>query len=644
MTHEKPECKKNDPANPDFPVDIRRKSASDQGFRVNRSIIMSIENDPFEELLRAMNPGTDEDGDRFLRSLPPPHVIDTLTAMLQLATPSIPTWCESFFTYIGHFSDAQETEPFPNTPELLRRAMFAYLPSTMAGPFDESRNRACMHIGMLAHRSGVNPFIFTSGITRLMGGTIEFLRDHLAPERADLDVLVYYNRMLLLDIAVMVEALFRLDRNRRDQMSNLDPLTKLNNENRLRDELRRRFEPGATKTPMALIGMNRLRHVSDTMGASAGDRILQEIAGRLFHLEAEGWFVARAGGDLFALLPELSLSQAAFAKRISEVLILLDMPVHVDGAEFRLNSVAGMAMPGPADNDPINLMYQCELALKRARETSASVVDYNSTMERFSFDELALLKDLGHAIGSGELVLHYQPQVAFETTLVAGAEALVRWVHPTRGFMPPGKFIQLAEKTMLIHALTEQILRLAISQAKRWELAGMPLTVSVNLSSVNLQNPELPELIGRLLVEQNLNPELLSLEITEAAILADPGEATVTLGRLRRLGLRIAIDDFGLGYSSMAFLKNLHIDEVKIDRSFVFGMLKDPRDESIVEATIRLCRGLGLGVTAEGIEDAPTYERLQKAGCTYAQGFYLARPMPADQFESWLRNRIQHPG
>jgi len=601
---------------------------------------MSTENDLFEELLRTMNPRSGVVDDRFLRIVPPRDTCDTLRALLSLATPSIPLWCESFFTFIGHFSDSQESDPFPNTPELLRKAMLAYLPSTMAGPFDEDRNRTCMQIGMLAHQSGVNPFIFTSGITRLMGGTIDFLRDHLAPERADLDVLVFYNRMLLLDTAVMLEALFRLDRRRREQLAHLDPLTKLNNEKRLREELRRRLEPGATKTALALIGMNRLRHVSDTMGTSAGDRILQEVAARLFHLEQEGWFVARAGGDLFAVLPDPSVPHSAFVRRISELLLLLDMPVHVDGAEFRLNSVAGLAQPASSETDPGNLLRQCELALRRAQATSVSVVDYNATMERFSFDELTLLKDLGHAIGAGELVLHYQPQVAFETTLVAGAEALVRWVHPTRGFMPPGKFIQLAEKTVLIHALTEQILRMAITQARQWETAGMPLTISVNLSSVNLQNPELPELISRLLQEHGLNPALLSLEVTESAILSDPGEATAMLGRLRKLGLRIAIDDFGLGYSSMSFLKNLHVDEVKIDRSFVFGMLKDPRDESIVEATIRLCRGLGLGVCAEGIEDAPTYERLLNAGCTYAQGFYLARPMPPDQFVEWLRRRV----
>ncbi|PKN25157.1 MAG: hypothetical protein CVU65_09650 [Deltaproteobacteria bacterium HGW-Deltaproteobacteria-22] len=600
---------------------------------------MNTEQVFLEELSREMLADSDQADNRFQRRPPSREGKDTLRAMLQLATPSISSWCESFFTFMGHFSEAQEDEPFPEAPEHLRTALLEYLPSTMEGPFDEPRNRICMRIGMLAHLSGVNPFIFTSGITRLMGGTIEFLRGHLAPELADLDVLAYYNRMLLLDTAVMLEALFRMDRTRRDRLAHMDPLTKLNNEKRLREALRRRLEPGATKPALALIGISHMDHVSDTMGSSAGDRILQEAAARLFPLEAEGWFVARAGTDLFALLPPPDLSPDAFAPRISEMLLLLDMPVHLDGGEFRMNSVAGTTSPGPTETDPDNLLRQCELALKRARDTSTSILDYTVSMERFSFDELLLLKDLGHAISAGEMVLHYHPQVALDTGLVAGAEALVRWVHPTRGFMPPGRFIQLAEKTVLIHALTERILRDAIAQARTWELGGMPLTISVNLSSVNLQIPELPELIDGLLRESGLNPGLLSVEITESAIHADPAGATIALGRLRKLGIRIAIDDFGLGYSSMAFLRNLPVNEVKIDRSFVFGMLKDPRDESIVDATIRLCRGLGLDVCAEGIEDEATYHRLREAGCTYAQGFFLAKPMAVDAFVEWIQQR-----
>jgi diguanylate cyclase (GGDEF)-like protein len=600
---------------------------------------MDTEQEYMEELLREMLADSEKTGNRFQRRAPSREGGDTLQAMLQLARPSFSSWCESFFTFMGHFSEAQENEPFPEAPEHLRTALLEYLPSTMEGPFDESRNRICMRIGMLAHLSGVNPFIFTSGITRLMGGTIEFLRSHLAPELADLDVLAYYNRMLLLDTAVILEALFRMDRTRRDRLAHMDPLTKLNNEKRLREALRRRLEPGATKPALALIGISQIAHVSDTLGASAGDRILQEAAARLFHLEAEGWFVARAGAEQFALLPPPSLLPADFPRRIRELILLLAMPVHLEGAEFRMNAVAGITSPAPNETDPGNVLRQCELALKRARDTSTPIVDYNISMERFSFDELVLLKDLGHAIGAGELVLHYHPQVSLDTGLVAGAEALVRWIHPTRGFMPPGRFIQLAEKTVLIHALTERVLRDAIAQARTWELGGMPLTISVNLSSVNLQNPGLPELIAALLGESGLNPGLLSVEITESAIHADPDEAAIALGRLRALGIRIAIDDFGLGYSSMAFLRNLPVNEVKIDRTFVFGMLKDPRDESIVDATIRLCRGLGLDVCAEGIEDEATYNRLRDAGCTYAQGFFLAKPMAVDDFVQWIQER-----
>jgi len=604
---------------------------------------MLPESELLDQLQRELDVGIERTGDRFLRPLPDARVIETLLAIHSLAGSSYPAWEESFFAYIGHFSETQENQPLAEAPERLRQAMQEYFPSLFLGPFDETRNRLCLRIGLWVHQSAVNPFIFTSGIMRLMGGSVDFLRDHLAPEASDLDVLAFYNRVMLLDASVMTEALFRRDRRLRDRLAHLDPRTKLWNEKKLREELDRRLQPGGPRFALALFGLRRLRQMLDSLDVGAGDRLLQEIASRLFPFEESGVFVARAGEESFAVLCDPDALDEGFDALVRDVRLQLDAPYQIDGMELRLESAAGLLPAGHSDGDAGALLAQCATALHRAIAETSAVVSYSQSVERFSLEDLQLIRDLGRAVRSDELVLQYQPQIDFATGQVAGAEALVRWIHPTKGFMPPGRFISLAEKTLLIHALTERVLRDAIRQAREWEQAGLPLSVAVNLSTANLLDPGLPALIARLLQESGLPPALLSLEITDAAILASPAEASAALGNLRALGVRIAIDDFGQGYSSMAFLRNLPVDEVKIDRSFIFGMLKDPRDASIVEATIRLCRGLGLAVTAEGIEDEATYARLQAAGCTYAQGFYLARPMPADQLAVWIRTRTTSP-
>ncbi len=600
---------------------------------------MLPENELIALLQRDLDVGLERTGDRFLRPHPDDRVAETLKAIHTLAASSYPAWEESFFAYIGHFSETHEHQPLAEAPDRLRQAIREYFPSLFLGPFDERRNRLCLRIGLWVHQSAVNPFLFTSGIMRLMGGSVDFLREHLAPEAADLDVLAFYDRVMLLDASVMIEALFRLDRRLRDRLAHLDPRTKLWNEKKLREELEQRLLPGRPRIALALFGLRRLRQMLDSLDAAAGDRLLREIAGRLFPFEENGVFVARAGEESFALLCDPGALDEGFDTLVRHVRLQLDAPYQIDGMELRLESAAGLLPPEHTGQDAGALLAQCATALHRAMAEASAVVSCDRPVERFSLEELQLIRDLGRAIRSDELVLHYQPQLELQTGQVAGAEALVRWIHPTKGSMPPGRFIQLAEKTLLIHALTERILRDAVRQAHAWERAGMPITVSVNLSTANLHNPELPCLVERLLEESGLPPALISLEVTDSAILAAPREAATALAALRALGLRIAIDDFGLGYSSMAFLRELPVDEVKIDRSFVFGMLKDPRDASIVEATIRLCRGLGLAVTAEGIEDESTYARLQAAGCTYAQGFYLARPMPADQLEGWIRSR-----
>ncbi len=600
---------------------------------------MIPENELIEQLRRELSAGSEKTGDRFLRPRPEVRSQETLRAIHNLASSSYPAWEESFFAFISHFSEAHEHQPLAEAPERLRQAMREYFPSLFLGPFDETRNRLCLRIGLWVHQSAVNPFIFTSGIMRLMGGSVDFLREHLAPEAADLDVLSYYDRMMLIDASVMIEALFRLDRRLRDRLAHLDPCTKLWNEKKLGEELQRRLSHGTHPFGLALFGLRGLSNMRGCLDPVTGERLLQEVAGRLFPFEEDGVFLARVGEDTFAMLQDHASGTEDFESLIHQVRQQLDAPYLIDGLELRLEASVGFLAPGTTAGEVDGPLATCAAALQKALAESKPMVSCERPVNRLSLEELSLVRDLGNAIRNGEMVLQYQPQIDFASGRAAGAEALVRWIHPTKGFMPPGRFISLAEKTQLIHALTEWVLRDAIRQAREWEQAGLPLSVAVNLSTANLLDPGLPSLVARLLQEGGLPPALLSLEITDAAILAAPVEAAAALGRLRALGVRIAIDDFGQGYSSMAFLRELPVDEVKIDRTFVFGMLKDPRDASIVEATIRLCRGLGLAVTAEGIEDEATYTRLQTVGCTYAQGFYLAKPMPPDQLEAWIRTR-----
>jgi EAL domain-containing protein (putative c-di-GMP-specific phosphodiesterase class I) len=246
------------------------------------------------------------------------------------------------------------------------------------------------------------------------------------------------------------------------------------------------------------------------------------------------------------------------------------------------------------------------------------------------------MSDLRRAVDEGELVLYYPPQIDLRTGAITSVEALVRWMHPKRGLVGPDEFIPLAERTGLIKRLTRTVLTEAIRQARAWELAGLRVPVAVNLSMRNIHDPQLPQTIAQLLQRWDARPELLRLEMTETVLAADPERALQTMESLRAMGVHIALDDFGIGYSSLAYLNRLPLDEIKIDRSFVLGMLDDESSATIVRATVELGHGLGYGVVAEGVENAETRQRLSALGCDFIQGFFVAKPMPADQTAEWI--------
>jgi EAL domain-containing protein (putative c-di-GMP-specific phosphodiesterase class I) len=276
-----------------------------------------------------------------------------------------------------------------------------------------------------------------------------------------------------------------------------------------------------------------------------------------------------------------------------------------------------------------------------AKDSHASIVTYNDELNINTPARLALLSELRAAVSGGQFVLYYQPKAALGGRNVHGVEALVRWQHPTYGLVPPNDFIPLAEHTGLIKPLTSWVLNTALEQLHRWrEISGNPvlanLSVAVNVSTRSLLDDDFPKEVADALERWDIPPHLLALEITESTIMADPSRAHRLLSELSATGVQVSIDDFGTGYSSLSYLKNLPVNELKIDRSFVFHMHRDPNDAVIVQSVIDLGRNLGLHTVAEGIEDDETWEHLHRLGCDSGQGYLLARPMPAESLIVWL--------
>jgi EAL domain-containing protein (putative c-di-GMP-specific phosphodiesterase class I) len=285
------------------------------------------------------------------------------------------------------------------------------------------------------------------------------------------------------------------------------------------------------------------------------------------------------------------------------------------------------------------LVQRADVAMYEAKRTQTGIVTYSAERDPYSADRLGLLAELRRAIAQDELVLHFQPKVAVTGGAVTGVEALVRWQHPQRGLLGPGEFVPLAERTGTVAELTRWVLDAALRQARAWMDAGRELPVAVNLAAANVVDVALPDAIAALLAEHGVPGRLLECEISEHTVMADPLRAMEVLGRLRAMGLRLSLDDFGTGHSSLAYLKRLPLDEVKIDRSFVAGMIADENDAVIVRSTIDLARNLGLDVVAEGVEDAATLGALGALRCDVAQGFHLSRPLPAAALDAWLEAR-----
>jgi len=414
-----------------------------------------------------------------------------------------------------------------------------------------------------------------------------------------------------------------------------DDLTGLPNRRALFRELAVLTAAGERSTrrlALLQLDLDGFKELNDTLGHHAGDDLLVAVSRRL-EAVVPGT-LARLGGDEFAAIVPEGHDARAVADAIGHA---LHAPLDIEGVSVAVNASVGIAHFPQDAQDSRELARRADVAMYDAKRLGTVVAGYTAEHDEHSLDRLALAADLRHAFDRDELWLAFQPQVDIATGRISGAEALIRWRHPTRGDVPPGVLLPIAERTGLMPQLTLWVLEQAVAQAAQWRRAGLDIRVGVNVSAIVLVDATLPDRIADTLARHALTPDNLCVEVTEDAVMRDTSRAIAILVQIKRSGVEISVDDFGTGQSSLEQLKNVPADELKLDRSFVLGMVDDPQDAAIVGSVVGLGRALGLRVVAEGVETPQAWQRLADLGCDVAQGFGLARPMPAAQFERWAR-------
>ncbi|MFJ2605731.1 MULTISPECIES: putative bifunctional diguanylate cyclase/phosphodiesterase [unclassified Streptomyces] len=420
-----------------------------------------------------------------------------------------------------------------------------------------------------------------------------------------------------------------------------DPLTGLPNRQWLLERIWTALDDAeriGARSALMLIDLDRFRSVNDTLGHLAGDRLLLQIADRLRVALPRGAEAARLGGDEFAVLLPVADSTTSATRVARNLVTALSSPLDLDGLTLVLEASAGVAVFPDHALDAEGLLRRADVAMYQAKRDRTGVEVYESKRDSNTPDRLGLLGDLRRALDAHEVQLHYQPKVRFDGQ-VAGLEALVRWVHPERGKVPPDEFIAIAESSGLMPHLTEYVLDTALAQVARWRAQGLYVPVAVNVSPRDVHTPGFAGSVAARLARHGVPAGSLQLEITEHVLLEDPQRAAATLAGLTGHGVKMSLDDFGTGYSSLVHLRRLPVSELKIDRSFVARLAVDTEDAEIVRCTVDLAHSLGLLVVAEGVEDDETWERLRDLRCDAVQGWLVAAAMPADETTAWLLAR-----
>ncbi len=418
-----------------------------------------------------------------------------------------------------------------------------------------------------------------------------------------------------------------------------DQLTGLPNRTLLSDRMQQAiFQSHRDESPLALLvlDLDRFKEINDTLGHALGDKLLMELGRRILDLLRQSDSVARLGSDEFAVLLPESDEQAAL-RVAAKIEHALEQPVRIDGHRLYLSCSIGIALYPQHADDPQGLSQRAEVAMNVAKSEHRDVVVYDHNYDHHSLRRLSLANDLRHMIDDHHLELLYQPQMTVDDERLVGVEALLRWNHPSNGLISPDEFIPVAERTGLIRPLGAWVLNRAMAQYRHWRDHGFDCgRMAVNLSVFNLQDPSLIAQLESLLEKWLMPPGLLELEITESAMMADPALAMKTLEQIHQLGITLSVDDFGTGFSSLAYLKQLPVNKLKIDKSFVLNMAEDADDATIVRSTVELAHNLGLKVVAEGVESARVMSMLRELNCDLAQGYYLGRPLAVDELEPHL--------
>ncbi len=415
-----------------------------------------------------------------------------------------------------------------------------------------------------------------------------------------------------------------------------DELTGLPNRRALYTEGANRFSlPGRGHQALLMLDLDRFKEVNDTLGHRAGDQLLVQVGQRLRAILRSEDTLARLGGDEFAVLLH-DAGRAEAEHTAARLCTAVTEPLMVEDTLLRVGVSIGIALFPDDGPDLSVLLRKADIAMYKAKSSQSGYHVYSPDDDVDAATNLQTVQELRSALGSDQLVLHYQPKVELDTGQVHSVEALVRWQHPDRGLLYPGDFLGLVETAGLMPTLTRVVLAKALDQAAEWHRDGHPLTVAVNLSASSLDDTSLPGQVAGMLADRGLPASALLLEITEEFLMVDRALAHTILSRLRNSGVRISVDDFGSGYNSLSYLRDLPIDEVKLDRSFVTPMTDDARTAALVASTITLAHSLGLRIVAEGVETETTYDELTRLGCDQAQGYFMSRPVPAAELANWL--------
>ena len=384
-----------------------------------------------------------------------------------------------------------------------------------------------------------------------------------------------------------------------------------------------------------LVDLDRFKEINDSFGHAVGDDLLRLVGPRLTEAVGRGGLLARMGGDEFGvLLPDADRATASRVARamnlaLREAFVLEGMPLHIDAS-------IGVAAAPEHGTSPAVLLQRADVAMYAAKRGRRGHTVYAPGDGIDARDRLRTLEELRAGLAAEQLVTHFQPKLDLTTGRVVGAEALVRWAHPTRGLVAPDAFLPLAEQAGLMRAVAHRVLSQALAAVRDWRAAGHDLHVAVNLSVSDLQEADLPGRVGELLDAFGVPPQALVLEITESDLMTDAVRSRAVLAQLRTSGVRLAVDDYGTGYSSLAYLRDLPVHELKLDRSFVTDLTTEARSAAIVRSTAQLTHELGMVMVAEGVEDASTLDSLVAWGCDLAQGYHIARPLPREPFAAWL--------